>query len=68
MLGMRRVLASLSYSFLIVGVFLAWQAYRGMKGELGVLGPWQVTLLMVGAVFSVVLGLSGVRQRHRDGE
>ena len=60
----RRWLARLSFSFLIVGFFLAWQGWKlvqsGPQGE-----QWRVLLYFAAALMSFVLGFMGVRERHR---
>lgn len=60
---MRRWLARLSFSFLVLGFVLAWQGYRlgQREGESS-----RVTACYVGAAACVAAGLAGVRERHRD--
>ncbi len=59
---MRRWLARLSFSFLIVAFVLAWQGYRLSQTE-GRSG--RVTASYLGAAVCVGLALAGVRERHR---
>ena len=60
----RRWLSRLSFSFLIVGFFLAWQGWKLAQSGLEVT-QWRVPLYFIGAVMSFVLGFMGVRERHR---
>ena len=58
-------LARLSGTFFIAGAYLAWQAYRGVKGELGSISDLRIVLFMFGAVISIVMGVVGIRERHK---
>lgn len=57
---MRRWLARLSFSFFIIAAVLAWEAYRTRGGA-----EWRPILYLVAGLLSVLLGLAGVRERHR---
>jgi hypothetical protein len=57
---MRKWLARLSFSFLILAAVLAWEGHRaGQAGRNGLLH-------YAGAVVLVGLGLVGLRERHRS--
>jgi hypothetical protein len=60
----RRWLARLSFSFLIVAFFLAWQGYKRYHAA-GDVADWRTLLYFFAAMLSVVLALTGVRERHR---
>ena len=61
---MRKWLARLSYSLLIVGVLLLIQVYLGMSGRwVGASGP-MITLAAVCAIVCLVAGAWGIRIRH----
>ena len=57
---MRKWLARLSYSFIIVAAVLLWQASKLPAAERG-----RQTLYYAGALICIVLGAMGVRARHR---
>ncbi len=57
---MRRWLARLSFSFFILAAVLAWEAYRARDGS-----TWRPLLFLVAAMLCVLLGLAGVRERHK---
>jgi hypothetical protein len=59
---MRRWLARLSMSFLIVGFVLVWRGYQigQVEGSTG-----RVVAAYLGAAACVAAGLAGVRERHR---
>ena len=59
----RRWLARLSFSFLIVAVYLAYTAYRGAENHQ--LSLPRTVLFSVGAFLAFVLFLMGTRERHR---
>ena len=62
---MRPWLARLSFSFFIVAAWLAWECYKGATGQLGNVSQGRLILFMVAAVLSFVMGVVGVRERHR---
>ena len=60
----RRWLSRFSFSFLIVGFFLAWEGYKRytlLGGQL----DWRAALYLLAAMLGIGLGLVGVRERHR---
>jgi hypothetical protein len=57
---MRRWLARLSYSFIIIAAVLLWQASKLPVAEHG-----RQNLYYLGALICIVLGAIGVRARHR---
>ncbi len=61
---MNRWLSRLSYSFIIIAGFLAFQVYKVNTGRLIVPG-WQYILMCIALVLAIGLGVSGIRARHR---
>ena len=62
---MKRVLASLSFSFLILGAVLVWLGYKElMRGGMG----WRPGAYFVIGGMSFALGLRGVKERHRPSD
>ncbi|HET6248894.1 MAG TPA: hypothetical protein VFE47_14450 [Tepidisphaeraceae bacterium] len=59
----KRWLARLAFSFLIVGVFLAYTGYHGYQDH--TLTRDRVILLYFAAMLSFVMFVIGVRARHR---
>ena len=62
---MRKWLARLGFSFLILAAVLAWEGYQAQTGRRGAVSPWRVWGCYAGAVVLFGAGLRGVRQRHR---
>ncbi len=62
---MRKWLARLSFSFIIVAAVLAWEAYRTRRGDRVPGREWQAYALIAGAAVCFGLGLRGIRDRHR---
>jgi hypothetical protein len=61
---MKRVLASLSFSFLILGGVLIWLGYKElMRAGMG----WRAGAYFLIGGMSFALGLRGVKERHRPG-
>jgi hypothetical protein len=58
-------MARLAPSFFIICALLLWESYRAVQGQLGRISGARVTLFLVGAVVSFVLGVVGTRERHR---
>ncbi len=58
---MRPWLARLSFSFFIIAAVLAWEAHRARNGP-----EWRPILYLLAGLLAVLLGLAGVRERHRD--
>ena len=59
---MKRLLASLSFSFLILGGVLIWLGYKDlMRAGMG----WRPGAYFVIGGMSFALGLRGVKERHR---
>ena len=59
---MRYWLTRFSFSFIAVGLVLAWSAYHGPEQGSG---PARIDLMWVGAAICLAAGLAGVRERHR---
>ena len=57
-------LARLSFTFFIIGGLLLWQAYKS-RAQVPPPPQWLMAMYAVGAALSFVLGLAGVRARHR---
>ena len=61
----RRWLGRLSFSFFVVGFFLAWEGYKRYTATGRSVEDWRTLLYLFAAMLSIVLGLTGVRERHR---
>jgi hypothetical protein len=60
---MRSLLPRFAFTFVIVGVWLLYEAFHAQQPPLP---QWQSILLVVGGALSLGMGLQGIRQRHRD--
>jgi len=58
-------LARLSTSFFIGCGLLLWESYKGVHGRLGPISPARIILFLIGALACLVLGVIGIRERHR---
>lgn len=61
---MPRWLGRFSFSFFVVGFFLAWKGYEGATGALGSIAAYQIILFFVAAMLCAVMGFLGLRVRH----
>jgi len=61
----RRWLARLSFSFLVIAFFLAWEGYKRYQatGSHGL--EWHALLYWISAALSSVLAFVGISERHR---
>jgi hypothetical protein len=59
---MRKWLARLSVSFLVIAFVLVWQGYKLAQAEGN---SSRVVLAYLGAALCAAAGLAGVRERHR---
>jgi hypothetical protein len=62
---MGRWLARLSFSFFIVAAVLIWEVVRSEQRRGPLLSPGQKALYVAGACAGVMLGLAGVKERHK---
>lgn len=62
---MHRWLGRFSYSFIIIGAVLLWESYKVFSGRVAGVPTWRVGLYLAGAVCALVVGVLGIRQRHR---
>lgn len=63
---MRKWLARLGFSFLILAAVLAWEAYQAQTGRRGPdVPPWRIAAFYLVAAVLFGAGLRGVRERHR---
>lgn len=62
---MRKWLARLSFSLIIVAAVLAYEGRQVMRGERGSRPGWAAYALFAGAAICLGLGFRGVRERHR---
>ncbi len=62
---MRRWLARLGFSFLLLAAVLAWEGYQATTGRRGDVPQWRIALCFMGAAALFAIGLRGVRERHR---
>jgi hypothetical protein len=61
----RRWLSRLSFSFFVIGFFLAWEGYKRYTFIGRSVDDWRMLLYLFAAMLSFVLGFTGVRERHR---
>ena len=62
----RRWLQRLAFSFFVVAFFLAWDAYKRFIAHGGAVNDWRMVLEGIAAGMSMVLGVLGLRERHRS--
>ena len=62
---MRKWLARLSFSLIIVAVVLAYEGRQTLRGERDPRPAWAGYAFFAGAAVCFGLGLRGVRERHR---
>ncbi len=62
---MRRWLARLAFSFMVLAAALAWEGHRARRGDRGPGQAWKAYACFAGAALCFGLGLRGVRERHR---
>lgn len=60
----RQWLGRLSFSFLVVAFLLTWQGYKRFH-DAGDASDWRTVLYFGAAGASLVLALTGLRERHR---
>ena len=61
----RRWLARLSFSFLVIAFFLAWEGYKRYQAGGGHAADLRTLLYWFAAVLSTVLAFVGISERHR---
>lgn len=61
---MRRLLSRIPFTFIVLGGWLAYEAYRGATGQT-IGGSGRLTLFMVASVLSFLLAAMGFRERYR---
>ena len=62
---MRRWLARLAFSFIVLAMVLAWEGHRAAAGARGPEARQRVTAYYLGAALALAAGLAGLRERHR---
>ncbi len=62
---MRKWIARLPFTFLIVGALLFYQAYE-LQGANPRPPAWQLLLIVAGGALALVLGFQGIRIRHQQ--
>ncbi len=62
---MRKWIARFSYSLLIVGGVLLYEAYE-LQNPPSRTPMWEVIVVAIGGVLAIALGARGVRIRHQD--
>jgi peptidoglycan/LPS O-acetylase OafA/YrhL len=63
---MKRLMAAMSFSFLIIGAFIAWDAYGALRGFGRNIPTWQIVLEFAGALVCVILAMVGAKIRHQQ--
>lgn len=61
----RYWLGRLSFSFLVIAFFLGWEGHKRYVAAGGAIADWRTMLDFVAAALSLVLGFTGLRERHR---
>lgn len=61
---MRRWLARLAFSFIVVGLVLGWEIYRGTQQ--GTLHGTKLGLYIAAVVVLLSAGMAGMKERHRS--
>jgi hypothetical protein len=62
---MDRWLARFSFSFFIFAFVLIWELYKSLEGFRGYVPPWRIALYAFATAIFIVLGVLGVRARHK---
>ena len=62
---MRRWLARLAFSFILISAVFAYEGYRFQRGDHGAGHDWRMYAFYAAAAVCFGLGLRGVRERHR---
>ena len=62
---MRRWLARLPFTFLILGVWLGYEGYRASKGLYGPVSDTRVGIYFLAAVLAISLSMMAFRERYR---
>lgn len=65
---MRKWLARLSFSFLVLAAVFAWEGSRTQRGDRGAGQPWQTYALFAAAAICFGLGLRGIQERHQQAD
>ena len=63
---MRRWLARLAFSFILLAAVFAWEGNRVRRGDRGPGHEWKMYAFFASAALCFGLGLRGVRERHRQ--
>lgn len=63
---MRRWLARLSFSFIIVALVLGWDAWRSLREYTEPRPQWRIAVQFIAAAACLALGFAGTAMRHRD--
>jgi hypothetical protein len=62
---MKKWLSRLAFSFIVLAVVFAWEGYKIRRGDHGPGLEWKQYAFFATAVVVFVLGLIGMRERHR---
>lgn len=62
---MRKWISRFSFTFLIVGGVLLYEAYQ-LQAETPRPPDWQLLVIVVGGALSIALGAQGIRMRNQD--
>ena len=60
----RRWLRRFGFAFLVIAFFLGWEGYKRYRAMGGAI-DWRTMLDFFAAALGVVLGFTGLRERHR---
>jgi hypothetical protein len=62
---MRRWLARLPFTFLILAAWLGYEGYRTSSGAYGPVNSTRVAIFFLAAILSLSLSMMAFRERHR---
>ena len=62
---MRKWLARLAFSFILLTIVFAWEGHRTRRGDRGPGQEGKMYAFFAAAAVCFALGLAGVRERHR---
>lgn len=62
---MRKWMARLGFSFILLAVVFAWEGHRTQRGDRGPGQERKVYAFYAAAAACFALGIAGVRERHR---
>ena len=62
----RQFISRLPFTFFALAALLVWEIYQIQSGRVPPQPAWRVGLYVIGAAFGILLGILGLRERHRQ--